>query len=641
MKDKTVSNIQKNIERYQLPKWGEGYFTINQKGNLTIKPEPEKGDGGPSIDMMEVLDDIFEEGLQLPVVLRFHDILRDKVEELNETFIKYIDDYEYDGNYLGVYPIKVNQMREVVEEVLDSGRKFNFGLEAGSKGELLSVLAMNDNQEALTILNGYKDHDFLKLAMIGRKLKRKMIIVIEKFSELEKSIELAKEMDVIPMFGFRTRLNVGGSGRWKDSSGKNAKFGLTTSEILRGVDLLKAHNMLNSLKLVHFHIGSQITDIQSIKNAIIEGVRFYTGLYKIGAPIEYLDVGGGLGVDYDGSSTLSDSSKNYNLESYVSDVVYTVKQLCDVEKVPHPNLVSESGRFITAHHSCIITNVVGEVGGASQDTINIGGNDSNRESLLVKNMKDILVEAKEGNVQEVFNDALFVKNEAENAFRLGVVNLFETSQIDYLFYEVSKNLKARLEVSGEDPKLFEKLRKLTASQYICNFSVFQSLPDCWAIEQLIPVVPLHKHQNAPTKDCTLVDITCDSDGKIDKFINGGTKAGTVRLHELSREPYYIGFFLTGAYQDVMGDMHNLFGRLNEVHIYLDDDDPDDFYIEEVIPGSKTKNVLETMQYNTDLLSKIVKKNIDTFVKEKMISPREGVRLVDYYEKCLDSYTYLN
>ncbi len=632
--------IEENLNRYQLPKWGEGYFTLNDKGNVCIRPEPETKNG-PEIDMMEVIDDIFEEGLQLPVVVRFQNILRDKVEELNETFQKYINEYNYGGNYQGVFPIKVNQMREVVEEVLDSGEKFNFGLEAGSKGELLSVLAMNENREALTILNGYKDKDFLKLAMIGRKLDRKMIIVIEKYSELEKTIEIAKEMNVLPYIGFRTRLNVGGSGKWKNSSGKSAKFGLTTTEILRGLELLKQEDMLEGLKLIHFHIGSQITNIQSIKNAIIEGVRFYTGLYKLGAPLEFLDVGGGLGVDYDGSSTQTNSSKNYNLDSYVSDIVYTVKQICDVEKVPHPNLVSESGRFITAHHSCIITNVVGEVGGSSQEMIPSSSLISS-DNLLVNNMQVILNEMKDDNLQEIFNDAVFVKKEAESAFRLGVLNLLEASHIDFIFNQICSSIKEKLErVEDEDDQLYEKVTKEVASQYICNFSVFQSLPDCWAIDQLIPIVPLHRHYEEPLVDCTLVDITCDSDGKIDRFIDSGEQARTIKLHKLNREPYYLGFFLTGAYQDVMGDMHNLFGRLNEVHVYVDDDDPNDFYIEEVIPGSKNRHVLKTMQYNTDLLSKVVKKHIDIFVQEKKIQPREGVRLVDFYENCLDSYTYLD
>ena len=640
MSDFSQENINRNKERYQLDKWGEGYFAINEKGNLTIKPEPEKGEDGPSIDMMEVLDDIYEEGLQLPVVVRFQDILRDKVEELNEAFLNQIKKYKYEGDYFGVFPIKVNQMREVVEEVLDSGSKFNFGLEAGSKGELLSVLAMNENKNALTILNGYKDKDFLKLAMIGRKIDRKMIIVIEKYSELESTIEIAKEMNVLPYVGFRTRLNVGGSGKWKGSSGKNAKFGLTTSEILRGVELLKSEGMLESLKLIHFHIGSQITNIQSIKNAIIEGARFYTGLYKLGASLEYFDVGGGLGVDYDGSSTQTDSSKNYNLESYVSDVVYTIKQICDLEGVPHPNLVSESGRFITAHHSCIITKVMGEVGGSTQDQTDFPGRSSENESVLVKNMQDVLDELKPESIQEAYNDAVFVKREAESAFRLGVLSLFESAKIDHLYYEICSEVK-KLVDNTDDEDLNLKVTTEISSQYICNFSVFQSLPDCWAIDQLIPIVPLHRHLEEPNRDCTLVDITCDSDGKIDKFINNGEKAKTIKLHELNAEPYYLGFFLTGAYQDVMGDMHNLFGRLNEVHIYVDDDDPDDFYIEEVIRGSKTKHVLRTMQYNTDILSKVVKKNIDIFVQEKRIQPREGVRLVDFYEKCLDSYTYLD
>ena len=355
--------IQENMNRYYIENWGEGYFDINSKGNLCVRPEPEKGADGPIIDMMEVIEEIKGECLHFPVVIRFHDILRDKVEELNETFCKVITESGYQGKYQGVYPVKVNHMREVVEEVLDSGRKFNFGLEAGSKGELLAVLAMNQDPEALTILNGYKDYEFLKLAMIGRKLQRKIIIIVERYSELLTTIQLSKEMEVRPIIGFRIRLTVSGSGKWKESSGMGAKFGLTATEIMNAIELLEREGLRDSVKLVHFHIGSQVTNILNIKNAITEASRFYTELYKLEIPLEYLDVGGGLGVDYDGSCTTKTSSKNYSLESYASDIIYTVKQVCDIEKIPHPILVSESGRFISAHHSCIVTKVMGEVAG--------------------------------------------------------------------------------------------------------------------------------------------------------------------------------------------------------------------------------------------------------------------------------------
>ena len=485
-------------------------FTLNQKKALE----------GPRIDMMELIEDIKDEGIQFPVVVRFQDILRDKVEELNETFAKVIEQYEYNNSYMGVYPIKVNQMREVVEEVLEAGKKFNFGLEAGSKGELLSVLAHNTNPEALTILNGYKDKDFLKLAMIGRKLGRKIIVVVEKFSELEDTIALAKEMNVEPIIGLRARLSIGGSGKWAGSSGDNAKFGLTTAEIINSVQYCKENGMQDAIKLIHFHIGSQVTNIQSIKNAITEATRFYTEVVKLGVPLEYLDVGGGLGVDYDGSSSTAFSSKNYNLESYVNDVVYTVKQICDLEEVDHPILVSESGRFVTAHHSCIITNVIGEVGNSNGSTFD---EELVSPHVLVQNMQDILRDLDNYNLQEAYNDALFTRREVESAFRLGVLSLKEMARIDTYFWEISHEIQRRLEKLEAAPIDIQKLAYSNSAQYICNFSVFQSLPDCWAIDQLLPIVPLDRLDEEPTWNCTLVDITCDSDGKIDGFIKQGQK----------------------------------------------------------------------------------------------------------------------
>ena len=631
-----LNNIRENIDRYYIKNWGEGYFDINQKGNLCVCPEPEKGPEGPMIDMMEVIRDIKGEDLEFPVVIRFHDILRDKVEELNETFFRVISESGYQGGYQGVYPIKVNQMREVVEEILDSGEKFNFGLEAGSKGELLAVLAMNQDPKALTILNGYKDYEFLKLAMIGRKLKRRVIIIIERYSELLMTIQLAKEMNVVPIIGFRVRLTVSGSGKWKSSSGIGAKFGLTTAEILDAVELLEKEGLRDTIKLVHFHIGSQVTNIQNIKNAITEAARFYTELYRQGIPLEFLDVGGGLGVDYDGSCTTNSSSKNYNLESYASDIIYTVKQICDMEGVPHPTLVSESGRFICAHHSCIVTNVVGEVANHSSPLEIQEIQDCHH---LVRNMKEILDEIRPHNLQESYNDCLFVKREIDGAFRLGVISLREKASSDQIFQKILLEIKSHL--PEVPPQEFEQLIRESAAQYICNFSVFQSLPDTWAIKQLIPIVPISRLDEVPQKDCTLVDITCDSDGKVGHFIANGEVGQTLKLHELTGDDYYIGFFLTGAYQDVMGDMHNLFGRLNEVHIYLDDDDPNDFYIEEVVRGSSTRAVLGSMQYGAEQLSMMIKKSIDKMVQDKEILPREGVKLSDYYERCLyTSYTYL-
>lgn len=639
MTDSTTPTVEERIEDiYHIKRWGEGYFSVNKKGNLSVLPtkDPE----GPSIDITQVLDEIKEKNIQIPVVVRFHDVLRSRVIELNETFRKVKEDAQYKGNYIGVYPIKVNQMREVVEEVLDAGREYQYGLEAGSKPELLSVLALNDTENSLIILNGYKDRDYLKLALLGRKLDKNTIVVIEKYSELNELIELSKEMKIKPLIGFRTKITVRGSGKWSESGGEKAKFGLSISEILNGVELLKREDMLDSLQLLHFHVGSQITNIRTVKDSINEGGRVYCELVKMGANLKYIDVGGGLGVDYDGSQSTNDSSRNYDIENYASDIIYSLKQICDIENIPHPNIVSESGRAITAHHSCVIVEVIDKI-----DSTQIEYPDAliprEDEHILVKNIRTIYEFINEENFLESFNDALAVKNDTENAFKLGVISIKEKATIETLFWKICKVLKQKIQTMDFVPEDFENFSDQLSSQYLCNFSVFQSLPDIWAIDQLLPVVPLSKLNQIPEENCTLVDITCDSDGKIDTFISLGEEKKTLQLHNIKKEDtYYIGFFLTGAYQDVMGDMHNLFGRVNEVHVFLDEESDDNFYIEEVIPGSSAKYVLSQMQYNPEHLCYTIKKLIDKKVGQKSISPREGVRLIDFYEDCLDGYTYL-
>ena len=502
----------------------------------------------------------------------------------------------------------------------------------------MAVLAMNQDPQALTILNGYKDYEFIKLAMIGRKLQRKIVIVVERYSELATIIEVAREMNTTPLIGFRIRPATSGSGKWKDTAGARAKFGPTATEILQGIELLKQAGFLESVKLIHFHLGSQVTNIQNIKNALTEAVRFYTELRKLGVPLEYLNVGGGLGVDYDGSSSTNSSSKNYSLKSYVSDIVYTVQQICDLEKTPHPTLISESGRFISAHHSCIVTKVLGAVTALSSSPPPVHHGKGHH---LTHNMQEILEELGPHNLQESYNDSLYVQRDIDNGFQLGIISLKEKAASEQIFQKILQEIKAHL--PSPAPPEFAKLIQASAAQYICNFSVFQSLPDTWAIKQLIPIVPISRLNETPENDCTLADITCDSDGKVDHFIAQDKACRTIKLHKLhDQEDYYIGFFLTGAYQDVMGDMHNLFGRLHEVHIYLDDDDPKDFYIEEIVRGSSTKEVLGAMQYNAEQLSGMLKKSVDKMVQKKQILPREGVKLSEFYQKCLyTSYTYLN
>jgi arginine decarboxylase len=637
MVNKKKWTIEDSENLYRVNRWGAGYFEIGQNGNLNITPDPSNKD--IRIDFKAVIDEIKEEGIQFPVVVRFHDILRSQVSMLNEIFIKTVRDAQYQGKYMGVYPIKVNQMREVVEEIVDAGAPFNYGLEAGSKAELLTVMAYNTNEESLTVLNGYKDKEFMRLALLGNKLGRKFIVVIEKYSELLLLVKTSKELGITPMIGVRSKMTVKGRGKWEGSGGDRAKFGLTISEIIRAARYLQENDMAECLTLLHFHIGSQLTDIRAVKEAITEGAMIYADLYNMGFKLNYVDVGGGLGIDYDGSKSTSDSSRNYSMEEYVADIVFGMKQVCDLEKVPHPTLVSESGRAITAHHSCVVTQVVGEI---KANGMEIDTSPVHDEHILLTNMRELSVEIeKQHNLQEIFNDASQWKEQALSAFKLRVISLEELGIIETLYWQIMVTLQQRLKEVDFIPEEMKELDYNLSSQYLCNFSVFQSAADTWAIDQVLPVIPLTRMDEKPTVNCSLVDITCDSDGKLDQFVSANGIADVIPMHTLKKdEDYYLGLFLTGAYQDVMGDMHNLFGRLNEVHIFSYDDDPEDFYIEEVVKGSSVEDVLSIMQYNPGAMAQTVKRMIDGHVAKGQLNPREGVKWTDFYEACLKGYTYL-
>ena len=647
-------SIERSLQLYNIPGWGAGYFSINPKGHLTVHPF---GQPGPVIDLMDVVDDIRERKLGFPCVVRFQDLLRSRVKQLNEVFRAAIAQHGYKGKYLGVYPTKVNQMREVVEEILDAGAPYRFGLEAGSKGELLIVLALNTDPEALTICNGYKDEEYLRLALMGRKLGRKIIVVVEKLSELPHLLRLAEEMNVQPLIGLRSKLSTKGTGKWESSSGDFAKFGLTTPELIRAVEILKSAGKLELAKLFHFHVGSQLTDIRTVKDVVNEGARFYAKLRKMGLGLDYFDVGGGLGVDYVGArSTLYPSSLNYSMEEYAADVVYTVQQICNNEGVPEPHIVSESGRALTAHHSCLLMNVFGHIefgenGAVHEEPPASPGPTTPNEMLapvpetvevpIVREMREIVSGLMPKNSGEAYNDAVAKKEQALTMFKLGILGLEERAAVEGLFWRLCRRLvelnKKRKRVPGPTRGLDDRL----ADQYMANFSLFQSAPDHWAIKQLFPIAPLHRHTEQPTRDSTIVDITCDSDGKIDAFIEGETVDETIALHPLrAGEPYYLGMFLTGAYQDIMGDMHNLFGRVNEVHVFVDDDDPEDFYIEEVIPGDTMERVLARVQYEPSDLAKRIKQALDGKVREGQVKPKESVQLTDFYEQAMRGYTYL-
>ena len=631
----TEWNIDAAEAMYQIANWGDGYFGINSKGHLIVQPNGIKD--GVEISILEVIEELKSQNINLPVVIRFHDILRSRVQNLNNIFQETIERLDYNGQYRGVYPIKVNQMREVVEEIVDAGQPFSFGLEAGSKAELMSVLAYNSNPEALTILNGYKDEDYIRLAMLGHKLNRQIIVVVEQFHELPLLIRIAKEMNVQPSIGLRMKMTSKSIGKWERSSGDRAKFGLTASDLIRVVQLLNCENMLSQVKLLHFHIGSQVPDIRAFKNAIEEAGRIFTELTKMGATLEYLDLGGGLGIDYDGSRSTCDSSRNYSIQEYVHDIVASIKRICDRSGIQHPHLVTESGRAITAHHSCVVMNVFDEI-----DNTNLGIDTTEvpDEPMLLQRMRALYLDEYKDS-QALFNDAEQLKRELFHAFTLGVISLEEKAKIETLYWKVCQKINTKLQGVEEIPDGLETLTEKLSAQYLCNFSVFQSTADAWAIQQVLPVCPIHRLNDKPSKLASLVDITCDSDGKIDQFVTEGGISTRLPVHPLiDGEPYYIGIFLTGAYQDVMGDMHNLFGRTNEVHVYSYDDDPKDFYIEEIIKGFASKEVLSQMQYTPQMMSNLIKRSIDHEIAQGRILPREGIKLIDFYDTCLEDYTYL-
>ena len=631
-------SVEDAVNEYQISRWGDGYFFVNSKGELSVAPTKNPDDARISIP--EIIKEMKDENIAFPCVIRFHDILRSQVRNINELFAKTIAEAKYDGSYFGVYPIKVNQLREVVEEVVEAGLDFSYGLEAGSKAELLTVLAYNRNPKALTILNGYKDKDYLRLALLGSQIGKNIVVVIEKFSEIHSLMEVVEETGVVPMIGVRAKLTSKASGKWSESSGEFAKFGLSVPEIIELVDLLKQKDLLSYLKLFHFHVGSQIPDIRTIKDCITEGARVYAELIKLDAPIEYFDVGGGVGVNYDGTRSNQPSSINYTLADYVGDVVYILRDICNDSGVKHPNIVNEAGRVITAHHSCVITNVFGNVELAKTKDISTEADPN--DHLLLRNIKHLYKELNHSNYQDVYNDACIIKDEAVSAFKLGVIDLTQRAKIEGLYWNICHQILSMTENEKYVPSEIKKLKYILADKYLCNFSVFQSTPDSWAINQILPVVPVQGMDKAPTKEVTLADITCDSDGKIGRFLGPDGHQPTLALHEIEKgQEYPIGIFLTGAYQDVMGDMHNLFGRLNEVHVYSDSEDPKGFYIEEIIHGNSSAEVLNIMQYNPTEMCKMVKNQIDSKVKSGDLKPRVGVKLADFFENRIKDYTYLS
>ena len=618
---------------YGIENWGKGFFSVSDDGNLLVHPTRETA---RFIDLKAVIDDVALRGISTPVIVRFPQILASAVRELNDAFVDAIKEYEYDATYRGVFPIKVNQKKVVVNEVIQAGRKYSYGLEAGSKPELLAALSSDLGPDALITTNGYKDEAFIRLALNGIRMGKTVVMILEKVSELERILEVARRRGVRPLLGMRSKLYARGSGKWAKSGGESAKFGLTTTEMLEAVEILKSKKMLDTLVMLHFHIGSQITDIRKIKQAIKEAGRVYAKLQRSGVEIQYLNLGGGLAVDYDGSKTAFDSSMNYTVQEYARDIVYTIKGICDEEKVAVPHLVTESGRAVTAFHSVLVTNVVDVADRIEQDrTVKLDGD----ENHVVRELYDIWQGVTAKNVRESYHDAVQYKEELFTLFNLGYVSLEDRSKGEILFWNICDKIRRHLKSLKEIPEEFEDLETMLSDTYVMNFSVFQSLPDIWAIDQLFPILPIHRLREKPTESATIADITCDSDGKIEKFIDLRDIKEALPLHEFKRSsPYYVGFCLIGAYQDVLGDLHNLFGEVHEVLATVDDDGRT--RIQDVLPGENCERVLSYMNYDRDEILDGIWRQLRRATERKKVKDAEAKAIAKDFEQTLTRYTYL-
>lgn len=635
---------------YHIERWGSPYFRANSQGNMSVRPV---FDSDIEVDLMKVIREVRSRGIQLPVLLRFQDLLRRRVIELNESFRRAIEEFEYAGLYQGVYPIKVNQLHEVVLEILDAGETYNYGLECGSKAELLAALPHLERDNMLLICNGYKDSTMHSLILTAQRLGKKVLPIIEKYHEFTDLISEGDERSIQPSFGVRIRLATTGSGRWAESGGDASKFGVPVPQVLQIVEELKRRDATDSFQLVHFHIGSQIQDIITLKGAVREITRVYAKLHKMGIGVKYIDVGGGLGVNYDAVDSGLDQSINYTLQEYVNGVVYTIKEICDIEEVPHPIIVTESGRAITAHHSVLVVGVLGstrkDVNGPVPE-VTEDDEPVNRELIdVLETLRNVTEDTRRGEAQrrarclELYHDTVEKKGEADLLFSLGYLSLEDKGKAETLYWIILNRLYRTLKTFDKDslPTDLYNLDEMLVDQYLCDFSVFQSMLDHWAIDQLFPIMPLHRLNEEPDRRGTLVDLTCDSDGKIDRFIGDDGESNFLELHTLDDNPYYLGCFLMGAYQDILGDMHNLFGRVNEVHVYADDEEPDNFYIETYIPGTNITEALSLVQYSSTDLRKRMDAIIREKVKDKHVRPRQGVEFLDQYSGALKEYTYYN
>jgi len=625
--------IADSAETYGIQSWSNGYFSINEMGHVISHPQ---GIEAGSIDLKELVDEVVRRGIGLPLLIRFSDILKSRVVDLHEAFRKAMTEYGYKGDYRGVYPIKVNQNRYVVEEITQFGRPYHYGLEAGSKPELLAVMGILDDEEALIVCNGYKDEEYIETALMCSKLGRKVLIVVEKFSELELIANTANKIGVKPRIGMRIKLASKGSGRWEGSGGDRSKFGLSTREVVEAVRYLRERDMLSCFELIHFHLGSQISAIRAVKNAMREAGRYFVEIVKLGAPLKYFDAGGGLGVDYDGSQTNFASSMNYTLQEYANDLVFSLQEICDSTGVAPPTIVTESGRAVVAHHSMLVVDALG-VGefdvGKSPEKL------ADDASRVVRNLYDTWRDTSNKNVRETYHDALEYREEVLTLYSLGSLSLTERVVAEDIFWAICQKILKLVREMREVPEEFEGLERTLSDTYFCNFSMFQSLPDIWAIDQLFPIMPIHRLTEEPTRRAVLADITCDSDGKIDHFIDRRDVKNVLELHPLvAGDEYYLGVFLAGAYQEILGDLHNLFGNTNTVHVSLA---PGGGYqIEHVVTGDTVTDVLKYVSYAREDLVARVRRFAEQAVRSSGMSLEETRSLLRMYEEGLSGYTYL-
>jgi arginine decarboxylase len=626
--------LEEVIQTYGVENWGAGYFEVNRKGHLSVRPA--EGDAR-SVDVKELIDYLVEQRkLQLPILLRFPQILTNQLKKLQRSFSDAAREFNYTGGHFGVFPMKVNPRREVVEEFLREGSKYNFGVECGSKAELYAALSLDQTPDSLLICNGFKDEPFINLALMGVRVGKRVVIVVEKLNELKMIVRRAQETGVRPWIGIRAKLYSKGSGKWASSGGESAKFGLTPSEMLECIRLLREYQMTDSLKLLHFHIGSQITDIKRVKGAMKEAARVYSKIRQMHINVEYLDIGGGMGVDYDGSKTTFESSVNYTTQEFANDVIYTIKSVCEDENVPEPNIVTESGRMMSAYHAIFVTSIRDEIETFADDRPEITVDEDDPQ--VIAELKALYDDINSKNYREYYHDALDHKDELHTQFNLGLISLEDRAKGEVLFWEVCARASRFATATKVQEEEFDDLKRILASKYLCNFSVFRSVPDHWAIDQLFPIMPIHRLNQQPTDYATFVDITCDSDGHIDKFVDLKDVKEVLELHPFTGDPYYIAIFLVGAYQEVMGSYHNLFGQTNEAHVIIDTDGR--YHIKKIVQGSRVGDMMVYARYDKNQAWDNFARMTRARVAGGLMTEEEADELIKQYQGDIGRYTYL-